>query len=56
MKVSVQESVGFLRFSNFKKFAKQKEKPAQMPVFWCFFTGGRLLALIEQKIKNIFSI
>ena len=40
MKVSVQKSVGFLRFSNFVKFAKQKEKPAQMPGFLSKITGG----------------
>ena len=29
----MQKSVGILRFSNFKKFAKQKEKPVQIAWF-----------------------
>lgn len=36
----MQKSVGILRFLNFKKFAKQKEKPAQLPGFLIFLSGG----------------
>ena len=57
MKVSVQKSVGFLRFSNFVKFAKQKEKPAQMPGFLSKFTGGsgwiRTTSVVRQQIYSL---
>ena len=57
MKVSVQKSVGFLRFSNFVKFAKQKEKPAQMPGFLSKFTGGsgwiRTTSGLSQQIYSL---
>ena len=48
----MQKSVRILRFLNFKKFAKQKEKPAQPPGFLIFLSGWSMLALIEQKTNN----
>ena len=57
MKVSVQKSVGFLRFSNFEKFAKQKEKPAQTPGFLIKITGGsgwiRTTSGLSQQIYSL---
>ena len=57
MKVPVQKSVGFLRFSNFEKFAKQKEKPAQTPGFLSKITGGsgwiRTTSVVRQQIYSL---
>lgn len=53
----MQKSVGILRFSNFKKFAKQKEKPVQLPGFLMFFTGGsgwiRTTSGLSQQIYSL---
>ena len=57
MKVSVQKSVGILRFSIFDKFEKQKEKPAQMPGFLIKITGGsgwiRTTSGLSQQIYSL---